>query len=60
MDLQIIETEKDYQDLLTWVDLQFDLNIAPESREGKKLHSALLLVKKYEDQQYAIPSPNTI
>lgn len=55
MDLQIIRTEKEYQDLLEWVDTQFDLNIAAESKEGGHLQIALLLIKQYEDLNYAIP-----
>ncbi len=60
MDFQIIRTEKEYQDLLEWVDIQFDLNIAPESKEGGHLQIALLLIKQYEDLHYAIPSPDPI
>ena len=55
MDPQIIKTEKEYQDLLEWVDTQFDLNIASESNEGEDLQIALLLIKQYEDLHYAIP-----
>lgn len=58
MDLQIIKTEKEYHDLLEWVDTQFDLNIALESREGGQLQIALLLIKQYEDLHYVIPSPD--
>jgi HTH-type transcriptional regulator/antitoxin HigA len=52
--LQINKTEKEYQDLLEWVDHQFDLNIAPESKEGKNLQRALLIIKQYEDLHYSI------
>jgi HTH-type transcriptional regulator/antitoxin HigA len=51
--LQIIKTEKEYEDLLEWIDTQFDLNIDPESREGGNLQIALLLIKQYEDLHYA-------
>ena len=54
MNLQIIKTEKEYKDLLEWIDLQFDLNIARESKEGEHLQIALLLIKQYEDLHYAI------
>jgi HTH-type transcriptional regulator/antitoxin HigA len=54
MDLQIVRTEKEYQDLLELVDTQFDLNVAPESKEGGYLQIALLLIKQYEDLHYAI------
>lgn len=45
MDLQIINTEKEYHDLLNWVDEQFDLSLNPDSKEGQKLQIALLLIK---------------
>ena len=57
MDLQIIKTEKEYQDLLDWADEQFDLNIAPESKEGQNLQLALLVIKQYEDVHHVIPCP---
>ena len=60
MDLQIIKTEKEYSDLLEWVDEQFDLDIAPDSKEGQRLQIALLLIKQYEDLHYPIPSPDPI
>jgi HTH-type transcriptional regulator/antitoxin HigA len=56
MDLQIIKTEKEYQDLMNWIDMQFDLNIAPESKEDEYLQTALSLIKQYEDIHYSIPS----
>jgi len=37
MDLQIIKTDSEYQNLLEWIDNQFDLDIAPESKEGQQL-----------------------
>jgi HTH-type transcriptional regulator/antitoxin HigA len=60
MDLQIIKTDTAYQSLLDWVDNQFDLDIAPESKEGQQLQIALLLIKQYEDLTYPIPSPDPI
>jgi HTH-type transcriptional regulator/antitoxin HigA len=60
MVLQIIKTEKQYEDLLAWVDEQFDLAIAPESKAGEQLQIALLLIKQYEDLNYAIPSPDPL
>src|SRR5580698_4785178 len=60
MELQIIKTEKEYEDLLEWIDQQFDLNITPESKEGGSLQIALLLIKQYEDLHYAIPFPDPI
>lgn len=60
MDLQIIKTEKEYQDLLEWVDRRFELNIPPESKDGEYLQIALLLIKQYEDLHYVIPFPDPI
>ena len=60
MDLQIIKTEKQYQDLLDWIDNQFDLLPSPESKQGQQLQIALLVVKQYEDEHYQIPSPDPI
>lgn len=60
MDLQIIKTEKQYEDLLEWIDMQFDLAIAPESKAGEQLQIALLLIKQYEDLNYAIPNPDPL
>ena len=56
MNLNIIKNENEYQDLLNWVDIQIDLQVTPESEEGKNLQVALLLIKQYEDQNYAIPT----
>jgi len=55
MSLQIINTEKEYENLLEWIDTQFDLNIDPESKEGEQLQAALLQIKQYEDSHYPIP-----
>ncbi len=60
MHLQIIKTENEYRDLLNWVDGQFDLNLAPDSKEGQLLQIALLLIKQYEDLHYTIPFPDAI
>ncbi len=60
MDLQIIKTENQYQNLLNWVDAQFDIGYAPDTAEGEKLQIALLLIKQYEDAHYAIPMPNAL
>ncbi len=60
MILQIIKTDEQYQSLLEWIDLQFDLNHSLESREGQQLQIALLLIKQYEDEHHQIPSPDPI
>ena len=55
MNLLIIKNEIEYQDLLNWVDIQFDLQVTSESEAGKKLQVALLVIEKYENENYAIP-----
>ena len=59
MELKPIKTNKEYQTWLDWVDEQFDKKVKPESVEGEKLHAALLLIEKYEDEYYyVVPLPN--
>ena len=60
MNLQIIKSEEEYETLLQWVDNQFDLHPDPESNSGQQLQIALLLIKQYEDEHYAIPAPDPI
>lgn len=60
MELSVIKTEKEYDTLLEWVDLQLDKKVKPDSPEGKKLEVALVLIKNYEDQLYPIPFPDPI
>jgi HTH-type transcriptional regulator/antitoxin HigA len=60
MKLSIIKSEKEYDEYLDWVDIQFDKNIDPNSNEGEKLQIALLLIKQYEDIHYEIPFPDPI
>lgn len=60
MKLSIIKSEKQYDEYLDWVDIQFNKNIDPNSSEGEKLQIALLLIKQYEDIHYQIPFPDPI
>ena len=60
MELNVLKTEKEYQDLLDWVDEQFDKKIQPDTPEGKKLELALVLIKHYEDENFPIPYPEPI
>ena len=55
MKLRIIKTESEHENLLEWVDTQFNLSYAPDTKQGKKLQRVLLLIKQYEDINYAIP-----
>ncbi len=60
MKLKIINSEEEYQAMLDWADKQFDLNIAPESNAGQQIQIALLLLKKYEDENYPVPAPDPL
>jgi HTH-type transcriptional regulator/antitoxin HigA len=60
MTLKPIKTKKDYEAYLEWVDRLFDKKVKPNSPEGGTLQVALLLIKQYEDQHYAIPTPDPI
>jgi len=60
MELKKIKTKKEYQAYLDWVDELFDKKVKPNSPEGEKLQVALLLIEKYEDEQYPIPLPDAI
>ena len=56
MQLSVIKTEEQYESYLDWVDGQLSKNLNPESKEGKKLEVALLIVKHYEDEYYPVPA----
>ncbi|GAB4038732.1 helix-turn-helix domain-containing protein [Spirosoma gilvum] len=60
MKLKPIKTENEYNDMLDWVDEQFDKKTSPDSPEGDVLQIALLLIKAYEDEHYPIPAPDPI
>lgn len=60
MKLRPLKTEQQYDELLQWLDEQFDRQVPPDSPEGEDIQLALLLVKAYEDEHYSIPSPDPI
>ena len=60
MKLKPIKTEAEYDDMMAWVDEQFNRKLRPDSPEGETLQVALLLVKAYEDEHYVIPAPDPI
>jgi HTH-type transcriptional regulator / antitoxin HigA len=60
MELTVIKTEEQYESFLDWVDEQFDKKVTPDSPEGKKLEVALVLIKKYKDENYPNTSPDPI
>ena len=49
-----IETEKQYEQYLDWVDKMFDVKVKPNSEEGKKVKLVLESIKEYEDLYYPI------
>jgi HTH-type transcriptional regulator/antitoxin HigA len=60
MKLRPLKTEQQYDELLQWLDEQFDLQIPPDSPQGEDVQMALLLVKAYEDEHYPVPAPDPI
>ncbi|RYD96215.1 MAG: transcriptional regulator [Sphingobacteriales bacterium] len=60
MKLKPIKTEQEYDEMMAWVDEQFDQKLRPDSPEGETLQVALLLVKAYEDEHHPIPAPDPI
>lgn len=60
MTLKPIKTEEEYDEVLNWIDGQFDKKVPVDSPEGEKLQVALLIVKDYEDRNYPILPPDPI
>ncbi len=60
MNLHILKTDEQYQQLLEWIDIQFDLEVNPQSKTREDLQIALSLVKQYEDIHFPIPKPNPL
>ena len=60
MELKIIKTKKQYQTFLDWIEIQFDKKVKLNTVEGDKLQLALVLVQKFEDENYPVPVPNAI
>lgn len=60
MTLKTIKSEQEYDELMAWIDAQFDRKVMPDSADGEALQVALLLIKSYEDEHYAIPLPDPI
>jgi HTH-type transcriptional regulator / antitoxin HigA len=53
--MEPIKSDKQYEELLEWVDKEFDKKINPDSPEGKTLQEVLLRIKEYEDVNYPVP-----
>ena len=60
MELKIIQTKKQYEQYLNWVDVQFENKVKSTTPQGEKLQVTLLLIKQYEDANYPIPLPDPI
>ena len=60
MKLAPLKNDQQYDELLAWIDNQFDQLPTPDSPEGEQLQVALLLVKAYEDEHYPISLPDPI
>ncbi len=60
MKLRPIRNEQQYDELMEWIDGEFDKNTPPDSPDGETVQIALLLIKAYEDEHYAIPAPDPI
>jgi HTH-type transcriptional regulator/antitoxin HigA len=60
MEIKIIKTKRQYEETLLWIDEMFDKKVKPNTTEGEKLQITLLVVKQYEDANYAIPFPDPI
>jgi HTH-type transcriptional regulator / antitoxin HigA len=60
MELKPIRNDEEYEQMLEWVDEQFDLKPEPNSAEGNKLQVALLIIKAYEDIHFQVPHPDPI
>ncbi|CCG98704.1 transcriptional regulator, XRE family [Fibrella aestuarina BUZ 2] len=60
MTLKTLKTEQEYDELMAWIDQQFDNKVRPDSPEGEALQVSLLLVKAYEDEHYPILPPDPI
>ncbi|WP_031528136.1 helix-turn-helix domain-containing protein [Dyadobacter crusticola] len=60
MELRPIETKEQHEQMLEWVDRQFDIAPDPNSPEGIKLQIALILIKAFEDVHYPISAPDPI
>ncbi|QRR02103.1 helix-turn-helix domain-containing protein [Dyadobacter sandarakinus] len=58
MEIQLIETEQDYNKAIKRIDEVFDAR--PGSQEAKELEVLSLLVNKYEEENFPIDEPDPI
>jgi HTH-type transcriptional regulator / antitoxin HigA len=60
MELKPIKNDEEYEELLAWIDDEFDRKPKPDSPAGNRLQVALLIIKAYEDVHFQIPTPDPI
>jgi len=58
MDIKPIKTEKDYQIALKYLDKNIDTEL--NSKDGDKLEILIILIDKYESENYPIEIPGPI
>ena len=58
MNLKIIKSEKEYEQALERLDYVFDA--PPDTPEGDEAELLVLLIEKYEDENYPIDAPDPI
>lgn len=58
MKIEVLENEQQYEEALKRADDLFDA--APGSKEAKELKLLLLIIEKYEDENYIIDDPDPI
>lgn len=60
MKLKPVRSLTEYNDLLDWIDQQFESKVKINTTEGDNLQIALLLIKQFEDENYPIQTPDPI
>ena len=60
MTLRPLKTEQQYDELLHWLDEQFDQQVPLDSPLGEQVQVALLVVRAYEDEHYPVLLPDPI
>ncbi|MBL0050107.1 MAG: transcriptional regulator [Bacteroidetes bacterium] len=60
MEIKPIKTNKQYETYMTWVDAQFEKGVKKNTTLGNQLEIVLMLIQKYEDEKFPIPTPDAI
>jgi len=58
MNLKVIKSEKEYDQALERLDVVFDA--PPDTPEGDEAELLMILIEKYEDENYPIEAPDPI